>query len=670
MTISWEEFENNIKEEYDGTNFVIKQLDHEINVLLQRRQAIMAKDVNPLVVQMDEILNSLNPSEFGGEYLYKSEWYKNLDLESWGIYKYVDTGNKEGVTDDIILVDSLNNIEKGSELLIEIDTGEKVQRTVSKVEYSDYYEGYLIYLDEDDATWDRKYMPDALYPKCIDPIDERACVAYNPCSDDFYKLPEWDDDLPEYVESDTIPLEVKYGVAPYTWTLIEGELDGWSLENESTNDNYNTLYSNNTCDLPAIVQVTDYCGNKTEEYVVINTSSQEISLSAPSVIYQGDDYIISVIGGTAPFEWEIKEQASISSCTDNKCVTLQNTTTSGSNNLIITDNSVCGSIIIRVKDKCGLISQCETEVYNTFEYKTIYNAGISYYGGTICTHCFYNEEAGKNFPYLIPIRCIFSNNFSLKWLKQPKLSEISNKLYETYYDSYKKDVSNKWLAFPECGSLENEQTEQFLDEDIVINKEFMEESYKKVGLKEDYKVIYSSSTTDMYKWVNNSNYRIIQLQDEPGGVSSYGKIPTDGSPCAWHEYIYIWEIPYYCYKYFCEDSTYGYYSNLDVPQSTTTFRREAASALSWVYLRSWADHEMVISVGYYPLYAYCGRQIFNTAWVEWANGNRKYPYAQTTVSIIDFDKVTIDKKMCKTSNYIWEVEEFGEEPTLEYIQTF
>jgi len=471
MTISWEEFENNIKEDFDGTSFVIKRLDHEINVLLQRRQAIMAKDVNPLVVQMDEILSSLNPSEFGGDYLYKSEWYKNLDLESWGIYKYVNTGNKEGVNDDILLVDTPNGIESGSELLIEIDTGEKVQRTVNKIEYSDYYEGYLIYLDEEEATWDRKYMPDVLYPKCIDPIDEKACVAYNPCTDDFYKLPEWDDDLPEYVESNTIPLEVKYGVAPYTWTLIAGELDGWSLENEITNDNYNTLYSNNTCNLPAIVQVTDYCGNKTEEYMVINVYSQtEYNLSGPDNVIPGEDIYLFVNGGSPPYTWRIEEQPNNINCSNGRCENLLTLETSGTMNIVITSLYSCGYINVSVTDKCGA-KEIISISFNNVQWKRIYYFIVGDYSVhySDSSHLEYDDRFNswpcKPYtpcgyrPVLIEIRSVLNDHFTPEFLKSPLIYEVSEKLWNHATNMIPKEYGQKVYPFPEWGYIKGEQTE-------------------------------------------------------------------------------------------------------------------------------------------------------------------------------------------------------------------
>ena len=663
MAINWEEFESDIREEYNGTTFVIERLDHEINVLLERRQAIMAKDVNPLVIQMDEILNSLDPHDFGGEYLYKSEWYKNLDLESWGIYKYTDNGNKEGINDNTILVDDLDGIEKGSELLIEIETGEKVQRTVSKVEYSDYYEGYLIYLDEDESTWDRKYMPDALYPRCIDPIDERACVAYNPCSDEFYKLPEWDDDLPEYVESDTIPLEVKYGVAPYTWTLIAGELDGWSLESEITNDRFNTLYSNNTCDLPAIVQVTDYCGNKTEEYMVINISQTEISLSAPSVIYQGDDYIVTINGGSPPFEWDIKEQASISSCSNNKCITLSSISTSGYTNVINTTNNACGSIIIRVKDKCGLISQCETEIYNTFIYKHIYSASYSFYykDWRWSTHKYDDNK----WPYIIPVRCIYSGHFSIKWLKQPKLQEISDLLYSTYYSPVKDNIGSKWAVFPQCGQLPNEINEELEKQDVTLNHEYAQASTTQVGYKPDF---WQTAGTRC-KYVDNSNYRLCYEQHSFGAGSGCCYYVGDNGPCGWSETIYPWERSFECSRSFCYE--YYYYGRFLDPASENKigYAYPVKSALSslWIYGYKETPH----SVGKYPVYSYCANILLNDANEEWSGTPHHDHRSMTQGTVYAGDEVNrLEKKICKTSNYIWESENFGDEPELLYIKTF
>ncbi len=663
MSTTWEEFEKSLREEYDDTNYVIERLDHEINVLLQRKQAFMAKDVYPLIYQMDEILDNLDPLKFGGDYFFKYQWYKNLDLESWGIYKYLNVGNKEGFDENTLFVENLDGIKEGSELLIENDDGEKVPRTVTKVQYDEYYEGYLVYLDQDETTWERKWMPDRLYPKCTDPIDEKACVAYNPCSDEFYKPPEWDEDLPEYVESDTVPLKVLYGVGPYTWSFIEGENDGWSLENTTTTDGYNTLYSDNTCDFPAILNVTDACGNTTDEYMVINTSSSEISLNAPSVIYQGDDYIVTIDGGYPPFEWEIREQAAISSCTDEKCVTLQNTTTSGNSNLIITNTNACGSIIIRVKDKCGLITQCETEVYDTFEYKKIYGTDYSSYykDWRFSTHLY--PEEGYSKPFLIPIRCVISGHFCIKWLEQPKLREISDKLYSTYYNSYYNNHTSKWTAFPECGSLENETNEQFEKQDITSSHESAIASYTDVGLPHDF----SSGA-----YIDNSNYSVEEITFNFVSSSTAGYVPDDGSLCGWDEDQLPWNAPTECYvQSYCYDYTYGYTTMFQNKKYINNqYERQVASALSCLRLYSWSNEKMIYNIGYYPFYINCSYNLYNLPYEKWTGIAYSYRRFGESIAPHSIMEMSLNKKICNTSNYIWEVENFGDEPEKIYIQTF
>ena len=662
MSINWDDFKKEIKEEKKSKDFTIKQLDHEINVLLEQRQAIMAKDVNPLVVEMDDILDSLTPGSFGGEYLYKSNWYKNLDLESWGIYKYLDVGSKEGLDENTILVDSLNGISAGSELLIEIDTGDKVPRTVESTEYSDYYEKYLVHLKTDDTTWDRKYMPDALYPKCIDNIDEKACIATNPCTDDFYKLPQWDEDLPATVESDTIPLKVLYGVGPYTWTIISGEDDGWSLKDESTNDGYNTLYSENTCNIPAIINVTDYCGNTTDEYTVTNTLSKEISLSAPSVINQGDSYIVTVIGGSAPFQWDIKEQSSIDICPDSKCVSLQYTSTSGSSNIILTENSACGSIIIRVKDKCGLIAQCETEIYDTFEYKKIYYTNYdTYYGKWLSSH--YYPDITPSKPYLIPVRCIYSGNFSIKWLEQPKLEEVSNLLYSTYYDPnpYRGNPGVKWTTFSECGSIPNEVGEKFEKEDIVIDHS-IPGSRIDVGYYPDY-----TTANYHYVYTNNNNYKVGEYRLAGGGSGCCYGLSSDG-PCAWSETILPYEVPFECVYY----TIFNYYSTNFLEQTGTVYSRAITSALASVLTDIYNNGEMTKALGYFPYYSYGSHLYFNQATDDWLGTNKGSDTKLRTAfgAAPKLNGFLLEKKMCKTSNYIWKAENFGDEPELIHIQTF
>lgn len=671
MSITSDDFKKEIKEEYNNTTFVVEQLDHELNVLLERRQAFMSKDVNPLVVRMDNILSALNPSSFNGDYLYKDDWYKNLDLESWGMYKYVTTVSQEGLDDDNMLVESLgssNEIKAGAELLIETDTGEKIPRTVESVEWSDYYEKYKVTLVERETTWDRKWMPDALYSKCTDPGDEQACIAYNPCSDSFYKVPIWDDDLPETVESDIIPLKVIYGVGPYTWTIISGEDDGWSLENNTTDDGYNTLYSNYTCDIPVILNVTDFCGNTTDEYTVTNTSSQEISLSAPSLIYQGDSYIVTVSNGSPPYEWDIKEQSSISSCSNNKCVSLQNTSTSGVSNIILTENDVCGSIIIRVKDKCGLTAQCETEIYNTFTYKKIYGV----YGDKdhhppydwkwTGTHTFTKDS--DIYPYLIPMRCVYSGHFSLKWLDQPKLQEISDILYNNYYDPYYDNFNNKFISFPQCGKLEGEENESFEKHDIVTNYEHATLSDLKVGYKEDF-------TVGVFNYKNIDNYQIMEDELKAGGSSSFGNLPDDHSECGWSYTSQPWEYPFSCFRNFCYDNIYfGYNVKWGNKQNDYEQNRPIKSALNSLRLYGWANKYMTSCIGYFPFYTTCGKYPTNDQYHIWTGYPYSYSHSQANITTTVMEQFILTKKICSSSNYIWEAENFGDEPELIYIQTF
>lgn len=469
MAITWDEFKEEIKEEYNNTTFVVEQLDHELNVLLERRQAFMSKDVNPLVVRMDNILNALNPSSFGGDYFYKDDWYKNLDLESWGMYKYVSTNTQEGLDDNTLLVESLginNEIKAGAELLVETDSGEKIPRTVESVEYSDYYEKYIVSLVERTTTWDRKWMPDALYSKCTDPGDEQACVAYNPCSDVFYKVPIWDDDLPESVESNIIPLKVIYGVGPYTWTIISGESDGWSLESETTDDGYNTLYSENTCSVPVIINVTDYCGNTTDEYTVINrlSETENFYLDAPTEIIRGETAIINTNNGTAPFKWVIDEMSYNENCDNNMCEYLPDI--DDSINILYTNVKSCGYINIKVTDKCGKIAIASIKFLDSYTTKRVYWVGN--YKPDQGSHLEYPDNyncSGWNYrQVLIEIRSILNYHFSPSFLKNPLKEEISKKLWETYNIVPQNGALGKTLTFPEYGYLDGEEGEPSVKE--------------------------------------------------------------------------------------------------------------------------------------------------------------------------------------------------------------
>ena len=354
MALTNEEIVEFATNERDDIDFVIQELDHEINTLLEQRQAIMTKYVNPYVLQMDGVLNDLDVANYEGDFLYKHNWYKNLDLESWGIFRELETGDLETRNTNAIHVDNLDGIEVGSSLLIQLSNNTYANRVVSEIEYDVDHRRYVVIFTVDSGIWERKFQPDWEYPKCIDPYTPESCSALDPCTDPYYEPPYFDINNPDLIDtvrgSDRTLISVKEGYPPYQWSFFrDGEPEvlatyivedalpwdidnwisyssaittssvGWEFEQVVTEDGENYVLTENACS-PITVRVDDFCNNFDEHYLDYTDDTFEID--APTYLNRSSYIVLEIKNGGGPFYWDISEQSNVEQCSDGKCCEL------------------------------------------------------------------------------------------------------------------------------------------------------------------------------------------------------------------------------------------------------------------------------------------------------------------------------------------------------------
>lgn len=129
------------------------------------------------------------------------------------------------------------------------------------------------------------------------------------------------------------------GVAPYKWAVTSGsDVAAWGLDTTTAQTNTLRTWADDVTTIR--VRVQDACGEVIHRTIYLG---MEWDPDNPETIGQDDEVAVSVIGGIPPFHWAVSGSG----------YSLGASTTEDRVNLLISDESACGSAEITVTDDCG-----------------------------------------------------------------------------------------------------------------------------------------------------------------------------------------------------------------------------------------------------------------------------------------------------------------------------